>query len=175
MSIRRFAVRPESEKEGIAMVKSGKIKPFLWFDDQAEEAAKLYTSIFPNSEILQVARYPEGSPGPAGKVMTVAFRIDGQYLVALNGGPKFPFTEAVSFVVECADQAEIDYYWEKLTSGGGEPGRCGWLKDRFGLSWQVVPRDIGRYFEDPKTAERVMRAVMPMAKLDLVAIEAAAR
>lgn len=157
------------------MMKPSKIKPFLWFNDQAEDAARLYISIFPNSEIVQIVRYPAGSPGPAGKVMTVAFRIDGQNFVALNGGPKFPFTEAVSFVIECADQTEIDHYWEKLTSGGGEPGQCGWLKDRFGLSWQVVPRDISRYFEDPKTAERVMRAILPMAKLELAAIEAAAR
>ena len=157
------------------MVKASRIKPFLWFEDQAEDAAKLYTSIFPDSEIVQVVRYPSGSPGPAGKVMTVAFRLQGQDFVALNGGPQFPFTEAVSFVVECADQAEIDYYWDRLTSGGGKPVQCGWLKDRFGLSWQVVPKDIGRYFTDPKTAERVMKAIMPMEKLDIAQLEDAAR
>jgi predicted 3-demethylubiquinone-9 3-methyltransferase (glyoxalase superfamily) len=157
------------------VAKVSKIKPFLWFDDQAEEAAKFYTSVFPDSEIVQVARYPAGAPVPAGKVMTVAFRLDGLDFVALNGGPQFPFTEAVSFVVECADQAEIDHYWDRLTSGGGKPVQCGWLKDRFGLSWQVVPKDIGRYFADPKTAERVMQVLMPMVKLDLAALEAAAR
>ena len=157
------------------MVKASKIKPFLWFDDQAEDAAKLYTSIFPDSEIVQVARYPTGSPGPAGEVMTVAFRLQGQDFVALNGGPQFPFTEAVSFVVECADQAEIDYYWDKLASGGGKPVQCGWLKDRFGLSWQVVPQDIGKYFKDAKVAERVMKTIMPMVKIDIRKIEEVAQ
>lgn len=157
------------------MLKASRIKPFLWFDDRAEDAARLYTSIFPDSEIVQITRYPAGSPGPAGKVMTVAFRLDGRDFVALNGGPQFPFTEAVSFVVECADQAEIDYYWDRLASGGGKPAQCGWLKDRFGLSWQVVPKDIGRYFWDPYTAERVMQALLKMVKLDLAALEAAAQ
>lgn len=157
------------------MAKVSKIKPFLWFDGQAEDAAKFYTSIFPDSEIVQAVRYPAGAPMPAGKVMTVAFRLGGQDFVALNGGPQFAFTEAVSFVVECADQAEIDYYWDKLTSDGGKPVQCGWLKDRFGLSWQVVPKDIGRYFKDAKAAERVMQAIMPMVKIDLRALEEAAR
>jgi predicted 3-demethylubiquinone-9 3-methyltransferase (glyoxalase superfamily) len=157
------------------MLKSSKIKPFLWFDTQAEEAAKFYTSVFRNSEIGHVARYPAGSAGPEGKVMTVAFRLEGQDFVALNGGPQFPHTEAISFVVECADQAEIDDYWDKLTSGGGKPVQCGWLKDRFGVSWQVVPEDIGKYFKDAKAAERVMKAILSMVKLDLAAIEAAAR
>jgi len=157
------------------MLKASRIKPFLWFDDQAEEAAKFYTSIFPDSEIVKVSRYPAGAPVPAGKVMTVAFRLGGLDFVALNGGPQFPFTEAVSFVVECADQAEIDYYWDKLTASGGKPVQCGWLKDRYGLSWQVVPKDIGRYFTDAKTAERVMQALLKMVKLDLAALEAAAR
>jgi predicted 3-demethylubiquinone-9 3-methyltransferase (glyoxalase superfamily) len=157
------------------MLKASRIKPFLWFDDQAEDAAKHYTSIFPDSEIVQVVRYPAGSPGPEGRVMTVAFRLGAQDFVALNGGPQFPFTEAVSFVVECADQAEIDYYWDRLTSGGGKPVQCGWLKDRFGLSWQVVPRDIGRYFKDAKVAERVMKAIMPMMKIDIRKIEEVAK
>jgi predicted 3-demethylubiquinone-9 3-methyltransferase (glyoxalase superfamily) len=157
------------------MLKSSRIKPFLWFDDQAEEAAKFYTSIFPDAEIVQVVRYPAGAPIPAGKVMTVAFRLDGMDFVALNGGPQFPFTEAVSFVVECADQAEIDHYWDRLTSGGGKPVQCGWLKDRYGLSWQVVPKDIGRYFRDPTAAERVMQALMPMVKIDIRKLEEAAR
>jgi len=146
------------------MVKASRIKPFLWFDDQAEDAAKLYTSIFPDSEIVQVTCYPDG------KIMTVAFRLGDQDFVALNGGPQFPFTEAVSFVVECADQAEIDYYWDRLTAGG-KPVQCGWLKDRFGLSWQVVPKDIGRYFKDAQVAERVMKAIMPMVKIDIRKIE----
>ena len=146
------------------MVKASRIKPFLWFGDQAEDAAKLYTSIFPDSEIVQVTRYPDG------KIMTVAFRLGDQDFVALNGGPQFPFTEAVSFVVECADQAEIDYYWDRLTAGG-KPVQCGWLKDRFGLSWQVVPKDIGRYFKDAQVAERVMKAIMPMVKIDIRKIE----
>jgi predicted 3-demethylubiquinone-9 3-methyltransferase (glyoxalase superfamily) len=157
------------------MLKSSKIKPFLWFDGQAEEAAKFYTSVFEDSGIVQVARYPAGSPGPEGAVMLVAFRIAGQDFLALNGGPQFPHTEAVSFVVECADQAEIDAYWDKLTSGGGKPVQCGWLKDRFGLSWQVVPRDVGKYYLDPKVGARVMQAVMKMVKLDIAAMEAAAR
>jgi len=157
------------------MLKTSRIKPFLWFDDQAEDAAKLYTSIFPDSQIVQVAHYPPGAPVPAGKVMTVAFRLDGLDFVALNGGPQYPFTEAVSFVVECADQAEIDHYWDRLTADGGRPVQCGWLKDRYGLSWQVVPEDIGRYFTEAKSAERVMQALLKMVKLDLAALEAARR
>jgi len=157
------------------MLKSRKIKPFLWFDTQAEDAAKLYTSVFPDSEIVQVARRPKGVPGEADKVMLVSFRLDGQDFLALNGGPQFQHTEAFSLLVECADQAEIDYYWDKLTSGGGKPVQCGWLKDRFGVFWQVVPQDIGRFFKDPKKAERVMAAVMQMVKLDVAAMEAAAK
>jgi len=153
---------------------ASKIKPFLWFDTQAEEAARFYTSVFPNSEIVQVARRPKGVPGEEGKVMLVSFKLEGQDFLALNGGPEFPHTEAISFVVECADQAEIDEFWDKLTSGGGKPVQCGWLKDRFGVSWQVVPQDLGRFFKDPKKAERVMAAVMQMVKLDVAAMEAAA-
>jgi len=158
------------------MLKSSKIKPFLWFEDQAEEAAKFYTSIFKDSAIGEISRYPEGSPGPAGKVMTVAFRVAGQDFVALNGGPQFKFTEAVSFVVECEDQAEMDHYWEKLADGG-QPVQCGWLKDRFGLSWQIVPKEMGKYFssKDSKKAERAMQAMLKMVKLDIAALEAAAR
>jgi len=157
------------------MLKSGKIKPFLWFDTQAEEAAKFYTSFFPNSEIVQVARRPKGVPGEEGKVMLVSFKLEGQDFLALNGGPQFPHTEAFSLLVECADQAEIDFFWDKLTSGGGKAVQCGWLKDRFGVFWQVVPKDIGKYFRDAKKAERVMAAVMKMVKLDLAAMEAAAK
>jgi len=157
------------------MLKSGKIKPFLWFDTEAEEAAKFYTSVFPNSEIVQVARRPKGVPGEEGKVMLVSFKLEGQDFLALNGGPQFPHTEAFSLLVECADQAEIDFFWDKLTSGGGKAVQCGWLKDRFGVFWQVVPKDIGKYFRDAKKAERVMAAVMKMVKLDLAAMEAAAK
>jgi len=157
------------------MLKSSKIKPFLWFDTQAEEAAKFYTSVFPNSEVVQVARRPKGVPGEEGKVMLVSFKLEGQDFLALNGGPQFPHTEAFSLVVECDDQAEIDGYWDKLASGGGKPIQCGWLKDRFGVFWQVVPRDLGRFFTDPKKAERVMAAVMQMVKLDVAAMEAAAK
>lgn len=159
------------------MLKSSKIKPFLWFEDQAEEAAKFYASVFKRSKLGKVARYPEGSPGPAGKVMTVAFRIEGQDFVALNGGPQFKFTEAVSFVVECKDQKEIDDYWGKLTAGGGQPVQCGWLKDKFGLSWQIVPKTMDKYFsgKDPKQAERVMQAMLKMVKLDIRKLEEAAK
>src|SRR5437763_10130592 len=119
--------------------------PFLWFDDQAEEAARFYASVFPRSRVVTAARYPEGAPKPAGSVMTVEFGLDGQPFIALNGGPEFQFDEAVSFVITCADQDEIDYYWDKL-SEGGEEGPCGWLKDRYGLSWQVVPEGMGELF-----------------------------
>ncbi len=154
---------------------TSKIKPFLWFDTQAEEAANFYTSVFPNSEIVQVARRPMGVPGEEGKAMLVSFKLEGQDFLALNGGPQFPHTEAFSLLVECADQAEIDFFWDKLTSGGGKAVQCGWLKDRFGVFWQVVPQDIGKYFRDAKKAERVMAAVMKMVKLDLAAMEAAAK
>jgi len=157
------------------MLKSIKIKPFLSFDTRAEEAAKFYTSVFPNSEIVQVARRPRGVPGPEGEVMLVAFKLEGQDFLALNGGPPLPYTEALSLLVECADQVEIDYFWDKLTSGGGKPLQCGWLKDRFGVTWQVVPQDIGRFFKEAKKAERVMAAVMQMVKLDVAAMEAAAK
>lgn len=155
------------------MVKSRKIKPFLWFEDQAEEAARFYTSIFKDGEIGKVARYPEGSPGPAGKVMTVAFRLDGVEFVALNGGAQeWKFNDAISFVVECETQAEIDYYWDELTADGGKPVQCGWLKDRFGLSWQIVPAAMDRFFEGGK-AGRVMQAMLKMVKLDIRKLEEA--
>jgi predicted 3-demethylubiquinone-9 3-methyltransferase (glyoxalase superfamily) len=157
------------------MIMSSKIRPFLWFDTEAEEAAKFYTSIFRQSKIGAISRYPEGSPGPAGQVMTVEFEIEGQAFVALNGGPQFKFTEAVSFMVECEDQKEIDYYWDKLLAGGGKPSMCGWLKDRFGLSWQVTPANFGRLYKNPKTAPRVMQAMMRMVKLDMRKLEEAAK
>src|SRR5437867_8503512 len=132
-----------------------RITPCLWFDGKAEEAARFYTSIFKNSKIESIARYPEGSPGPAGTVMTVSFRLDGQEFIALNGGPEFKFNESISFVVTCAAQKEIDYFWRKLSAGGKEV-QCGWLKDRFGVSWQIVPSILGELFED-KDAERSRR------------------
>ena len=151
-----------------------KITPNLWFDTDGEAAANFYVSIFPNSRIITITRYGHGAPRPAGEVMTVDFELDGQAYTIINGGPQFTFDEAVSFLVNCADQAEIDYYWDKLTDGG-EEGQCGWLKDRFGLSWQIVPANWGEIFEDPdpSKADRAMQAVFTMKKLDLAAIDAA--
>ena len=149
-----------------------KITPFLWFDDKAEEAAKFYTSIFKNSKIGKMIRYDEeaaqASGRPAGSVMTVEFQLEGQEFVALNGGPHFKFTEAVSFVVNCETQEEVDYFWSKL-SAGGEESRCGWLKDRFGLSWQVVPIVLMEMLADKDTAKakRVMHAMLQMDKIDI--------
>jgi predicted 3-demethylubiquinone-9 3-methyltransferase (glyoxalase superfamily) len=148
------------------------ISPFLWFNTEAEEAANFYVSIFKNSKIKQVSRYPEGSPAPAGSVMVAVFEIDGREFLALNGGPMFKFTEAISFVVNCDNQEEIDHYWDKL-SAGGKPGQCGWLKDKFGLSWQIVPKQIGQLMSDPKRAPRVMAEVMKMTKLDIKKMEQA--
>jgi predicted 3-demethylubiquinone-9 3-methyltransferase (glyoxalase superfamily) len=152
-----------------------KITPFLWFDSQAEEAMNFYVSIFPNSKIGSVTRYGEEGPGPNGTVMTAAFELDGQEFVALNGGPQFKFTEAVSFVVNCETQEEIDYYWEKLTADGGEEVQCGWLADKYGLSWQVVPTKIREWMQDkdPARSQRVMHAVMQMKKLDMAAMQRA--
>jgi predicted 3-demethylubiquinone-9 3-methyltransferase (glyoxalase superfamily) len=154
-----------------------KIRPMLWFDGQAEEAAKLYVSIFPNSKILDISRYGETGPGPKGSVMTVAFRLGDFELVALNGGPQFKFTEAISLAIEVETQEEIDRYWKALTADGGQEGPCGWLKDRYGLSWQVVPAAAIRALSgtDQKKADRVMAAVMEMKKFDLGKIEAALR
>lgn len=149
-----------------------KITPFLWFDTQAEEAANFYISVFKDGKILNLSRYGEAGPGPAGSVMVVEFELMGQTLRALNAGPMFKFNEAISLQIDCEDQAEIDYYWDALTAGGGEPGRCGWLKDRFGLSWQVTPRDIERFFGgEPAKAQRAMTAMMGMGKLDIAALE----
>ncbi|MCC7022497.1 MAG: VOC family protein [Thermomicrobiales bacterium] len=152
-----------------------KISPFLWFDDQAEEAANFYVSIFDNSEILDVVRYGEAGPGPAGTAMTVSFRLDGTEFTALNGGPQFQFTEAVSFAIDCDSQEEVDRYWDQLAADGGEPGPCGWLKDRFGLSWQVVPRRLTELLQDPdrEKADRAMRAMLQMHKIDIAALERA--
>jgi predicted 3-demethylubiquinone-9 3-methyltransferase (glyoxalase superfamily) len=158
------------------MLKSSKIKPFLWFDTQAEEAAKFYVSVFPNSKMGRVLRFPEGGPRPAGMVLTAEFELEGQPFVALNGGPEHKFTPAVSFCVDCKDQAEIDYYWDSLVAGG-KPVMCGWLEDRYGVSWQIVPGRMDEFFagKDPKRAERVMQAMHTMVKLDLAKLEEAAR
>jgi predicted 3-demethylubiquinone-9 3-methyltransferase (glyoxalase superfamily) len=152
-----------------------RITPFLWFDNQAEEAVKFYTSIFKNSKIGKTARYGEGGPGPKGSVMTIEFELDGQKFVALNGGPIFKFTEAISFVVNCETQAEIDEYWNKLSADGQEV-QCGWLKDKYGLSWQVVPSILGQLVQekDPAKSQRVMAALMKMVKLDIAALKRAA-
>ncbi|MEU5841925.1 VOC family protein [Rhodococcus sp. NPDC047139] len=153
------------------------ITPSLWFDMNAQDAAEFYTKTFPNSKILDTTYYPEGAPVPAGTVLTVEFELDGRRFSALNGGPHFTFTEAVSFVIDCADQNEVDYYWAALLADGGEESQCGWLKDRFGLSWQVVPRRLYELLEDPdrEAASRVSDALMTMRKIDTAALEAAAR
>src|SRR5688572_18139043 len=146
------------------MLKAQKIKTFLWLDGQAEEAAKFYTSIFRSGKIGAIARYPEGSPGPAGSVMTVEFELDGHPFVALNGGPQFKFNESVSFAIECDTQEEIDDYWDKLLAGGGKPVQCGWLKDKYGVSWQVNASILERTMagKDRAKAERMMKAMLGM-------------
>ncbi len=151
------------------------IIPNLWFDTEAEEAADFYTSVFPNSRIVNVARYTEAGPRAAGTVMTVEFELDGQRFVGINGGPQFTFDEAVSFQITCADQDEVDFYWERLSEGGSE-SQCGWLKDRYGLSWQVVPTGMEEVFSDPdpERARRAMEAMLKMRKLDIAALRAAA-
>lgn len=151
-----------------------KINPCLWFDSQAEEAAKFYVSVFKNSKLGDIALYGEGGPGPKGSVMTVTFTLDGQEFMGLNGGPIFKFTEATSFVVNCATQAELDEMWAKL-SAGGEKVQCGWLKDKYGLSWQIVPTALGEMMKDPDAAktQRVMAALMQMKKLDIARLQQA--
>jgi predicted 3-demethylubiquinone-9 3-methyltransferase (glyoxalase superfamily) len=153
-----------------------KITTFLWFDGKAEEAANHYVSIFKNSKILNVARYGDAGPGPKGSVMTVQFQLEGQEFIALNGGPQFKFTEAISLVVSCDTQAEVDELWSKL-SAGGEEGPCGWLKDKFGLSWQIVPSALGKMMadKDPKKSNRVMEAMLQMRKMDIARLEQAYR
>ncbi len=152
-----------------------KITPFLWFDDQAEEAAHFYVSVFRNSKVKAVTRYGDAGPGPKGTAMTVSLELDGQEFTALNGGPQFPFTEAVSFVVHCDTQQDVDAYWEKLTDGG-RASQCGWLKDRYGLSWQIVPKALPRLLQqnDPKKAQHVVHALMTMTKIDIAQLEQAA-
>jgi predicted 3-demethylubiquinone-9 3-methyltransferase (glyoxalase superfamily) len=152
-----------------------KMHPFLWFDTQAEEAAKFYVSIFKNSRIKSIARYGDAGPGPKGSVMTVSFVLDGLPFTALNGGPQFKFNEAVSFSVDCKTQREVDTYWRKLTADGGEEGPCGWLKDKFGLSWQVNPTILGKLLadKDPVKARRAMQAMLTMKKIDIKALKQA--
>ena len=153
-----------------------KISPCLWFDGQAEEAAALYTSLFPNSRIERVNRSPGETPsGPEGMVLTVDFTLDGEPFIALNGGPDFQFNEAVSFSIDCEDQAEVDRYWDALIADGGEPSVCGWLKDRFGVSWQVVPKVLPEYLRaaDREAAKRALDAMLKMTKLDVATLREA--
>lgn len=152
-----------------------KITPCLWFDTQAEEAAKFYTSVFPNSTIDEVTRYGKDMPMPEGTALTVEFTLDGQTFTALNGGPQFTFSEAISFQVDCADQAEVDRYWDTLTADGGQESQCGWLKDKYGLSWQIVPSELASVLggPDPEGAQRATAAMMQMRKLDIDALKKA--
>ena len=154
-----------------------KITPFLWFEKEAEEAANFYVSLFKNARVGKVLRMPEGGPGPAGAVLTVTFEIDGQEYVALNGRAQAGFTDAVSFQIHCADQAEVDHFWDGFIAGGGEPSMCGWLRDRFGVSWQVTPARLPELLsdKDPGVAQRVMQAMMKMRKIEVAPLEAAAR
>ena len=156
-----------------------KITPFLWYDNNAEEAAKFYLTVFDNSRINQTTRYDDESSKaagrPAGSVMTIEFELDGQKFVAINGGPHFKFTEAVSFVIDCENQEKVDYFWEKLSGGGGQESQCGWLKDKFGLSWQVVPTILNELFQgSPESSKRVMHAMLQMKKLDINVLKQAA-
>ncbi|MFJ2439451.1 MULTISPECIES: VOC family protein [unclassified Streptomyces] len=152
-----------------------RITPNLWFDTESEEAAEFYVSVFPNSKVRNISYYGEAGPRAAGTVLTVDFVLDGQEYTAINGGPQFTFSEAVSLLVSCADQKEVDYYWNAL-SKGGEEGPCGWLKDRYGLSWQVVPLGMGELMSDPdpERAQRAMAAMLGMKKIDVAALYAAA-
>ena len=151
-----------------------KITPFLWFDNQAEAAANFYVSLFKNSKIVNIARYGEAGPGPKGSVMTVVFQLDGQEFIGLNGGPRFKFTDAMSLVINCKTQEEVDHFWEKL-SAGGEKSRCGWLKDKYGLSWQVVPTVLDEMLldKDAKKAQSVMQAMLKMDKIDIKTLKQA--
>jgi predicted 3-demethylubiquinone-9 3-methyltransferase (glyoxalase superfamily) len=153
-----------------------KIVPNLWFDTEAEEAANFYVSVFEDSRIVNVTHYTEAAPRKAGMVMTVEWELQGQRFVGINGGPQFKFDEAVSFQIECKDQDEVDYYWEKLTADGGQEGKCGWVTDKYGLAWQVTPAGIADLFADPdpERARRAMEAMLKMSKLDLGVMKAAA-
>jgi predicted 3-demethylubiquinone-9 3-methyltransferase (glyoxalase superfamily) len=167
----RFALYSSQTIQTLVMQK---ITPFLWFNHNAEEAANFYTSVFKNSKLDSVSRYGEGGPGPAGSVMVASFQIEGQDFIALNGGPKFNFNESVSFVVNCETQEEVDYYWQKLTENGGQESMCGWLKDQFGLSWQIVPTALPKLFQGTKEqSQRVMQAMMQMHKMDIASLQKA--
>jgi predicted 3-demethylubiquinone-9 3-methyltransferase (glyoxalase superfamily) len=157
------------------MAAKQKIKTFLWFDANAEEAANFYVSVFKDSKVLSVARYGDAGPGPKGSAITVNFEIEGQEFIALNGGPHFKFTEAISLLVDCDSQPEVDELWSQLTAGGGAESQCGWLKDRFGLSWQIVPKVLFTLMgdADPVKSKRVMEAMMKMSKIDIAALERA--
>jgi predicted 3-demethylubiquinone-9 3-methyltransferase (glyoxalase superfamily) len=152
-----------------------KITPFLWFDDNAEEAVNFYTSIFKGSKIKSASRYGDAGPGPKGKVMVMTFELEGQDFMALNGGPQFKFTEAISLVISCKDQEEVDHYWDRLLEGG-KAQQCGWLKDKFGLSWQIVPTVLGELMadEDAAKAKRVMESMLQMVKIDIAGLKRAA-
>ena len=152
------------------------IVPNLWFDGNAVEAANFYVSVFEGSRILSIVNYPEGAPGPAGEPMVVEWEMNGQRFMGINGGPEFPFSEAVSFLIECDTQEEIDLYWDKLLANGGEESVCGWLKDQFGLAWQVAPAGMDALFADPdkSKAERAMQAMLKMKKIDMATMQAAA-
>jgi predicted 3-demethylubiquinone-9 3-methyltransferase (glyoxalase superfamily) len=153
-----------------------KIVPSLWFDMNAEQAAHYYVSVFPNSRILATSRYGDGGPGPAGEVMVIEFELDGVLFTGINGGPQFAFDEAVSFVVRCEDQREVDYYWDTFVGDGGEEGQCGWVRDKFGLWWQVVPEGMEQVMTDPdpERARRAVQAMLAMRKIDVGALRAAA-
>ncbi len=152
-----------------------KITPFLWFDNNAEAAINFYTSIFPNSKVLNVSRYGEAGPGPAGTVMTATIQLEGQEFMLLNGGPQYKFTEAISFFVSCENQAEVDRLWDRLCEGGGQAGPCGWLKDKFGVSWQIIPTALGECLGDPnpKKAQAALQAMLKMSKIDSAALRRA--
>jgi predicted 3-demethylubiquinone-9 3-methyltransferase (glyoxalase superfamily) len=152
-----------------------KIKTYLWFDDNAEEAMNLYVSIFKNSKILDVVRYGDAGPGPKGAVMIGTFQLEGQEFIALNGGPQFKFTEAISLLVSCETQEEVDHLWKKLTADGGAPSQCGWLKDKFGVSWQIIPSALPEMLadEDPQRSKRVMQAMLQMTKIDIAGLKQA--
>lgn len=169
--------KPTSRPAAASITRKPSITPFLWFDREAEEAAEFYCDVFPGSKVLSVSRYPEGGPMPAGTAMSVQVELAGQPVHMLNAGPVFKLNEAFSFFVDCKDQAEVDYYWDRLTSGGGQESQCGWLKDKYGLSWQIIPRQLmaGMANPDPRKSARVMQAMLRMRKIDVAAIEAAAK
>lgn len=171
------AVKAKSAKTSrLKMIKAEqKITPFLWFDEEAEQAANFYTSIFEDSKIVDVTRYGDAGPREKGSVLTVSFELEGQRFVGLNGGPNYKFTPAISFYISCKTQKEVDYFWKRLLAGGGEPNACGWLTDKFGISWQVIPDALIEYLqdEDPVKAQRVMKAMMEMVKIDVKKIQKA--